>query len=154
LDFLLQKSYVKKDQIYAMGRSNAAQTVLNLNDDIYKKLRQNFFAGVLSLYPLCRDRIKTTFMKPMGIFVAALDDANPPKFCEELKATPRAEGHPEILFVEYADTYHGYDDNSAKRVVNGWREGGNPSAARDTRERIRDFLARHGANAPVSKLKE
>jgi dienelactone hydrolase len=145
LDFLSKLPTVRKDQIHVLGRSNGGRTVLNIVQELYRPMRTDLFAGAISLYPNCIARKNDNFYAPMLVFIAELDDANPPQHCRDLQAKQRPPHHPQLRVVEYKDTYHGYDDGSPFRRFKGWRLGGNPIAAQDTRRQVKDSLTQFGA---------
>jgi dienelactone hydrolase len=142
LDFLSNLPTVRRNEIYVMGRSNGGRTALNAVHDLYRPMRINLFAGAISLYPSCIARKNDNFYAKLLIFVAGLDDANPPQHCRDLRAKPRPSDHPELSVVEYDGVYHGYDDGSPFRRFNGWRLGGDPAAAADTQRRVKRFLTK------------
>src|SRR5262245_53110981 len=63
LDFLSKLTAVRKDQIYVLGRSNGGRTALNIVQDLYRSMRTDFFAGVISLIPTALLARTTIFMR-------------------------------------------------------------------------------------------
>ncbi len=148
LDWLTARPDVRTDQVFVMGRSNGGRAVLNALQSIYSTMRKNRFAGGLSLYPHCLARKDDYFYAPILLLAAELDDANPSALCRELGDKKRPANHPELTVKIYPQVRHGFDDGSPHRTFNGWRLGGDPTAAADARLQASEFLARRGALTP------
>ncbi|MHC2743651.1 dienelactone hydrolase [Bradyrhizobium liaoningense] len=70
---------------------------------------------------------------PIIIFMGDHDDANNPKWCEELAKTKRAVP---VQMIEYRGANHGFPVNAPAREFMGWHLSYSPTAEKDMMQTI------------------
>ena len=152
--FLAERKDVDAARIGLVGWSHGGNTVLSATNgrrrDVAAALARPAFA--IAFYPGCETELKRGYepVVPLLLLVGELDDWTPAAPCRAL-AKESAEPKPEI--ESYAGAWHGFDSalpvRLRKDVPNGVNPGqgvhvgGNPAAARASRERLLGFLASH-----------
>lgn len=152
--FLAERKDVDAARIGLVGWSHGGSTVLSATNgrrrDVSAALARPAFA--IAFYPGCETELKRGYepVVPLLLMVGELDDWTPAAPCRAL-AKESAEPRPQI--ESYAGAWHGFDSalpvRLRKDVPNGVHPGrgvhvgGNPAAARASRERLLGFLASH-----------
>lgn len=83
--YLIEKKFAKPDEVYIMGYSNGATTALvsmtNQEND-----HRHHFAAAFAIAPGCSPSLQhsAVYTAPIIIFMGDLDDANNPKWCQEM----------------------------------------------------------------------
>jgi dienelactone hydrolase len=153
LQWLQSQADVDPRRVALVGWSNGGSTVLRT---IHRPEWPLVPVAAVALYPSCagpqRDE-RYTATVPLLLLVGALDDWTPPQPCEDLaRRQARSTSAVAIQFVNYADSYHGFDSASPVRTlkdipsgVDGRtvRVGGNSAARADALMRIDQFLRQH-----------
>ena len=152
--FLAERKDVDAARIGLIGWSHGGSTVLSATNgrrrDVSAALARPAFA--IAFYPGCETELKRGYapVVPLLLLVGELDDWTAAAPCRAL-AKESAEPKPQI--ESYAGAWHGFDSalpvRLRKDVPNGVHPGqgvhvgGNPVAARASRERLLGFIALH-----------
>jgi dienelactone hydrolase len=107
LDYLIEKKLAKADEVYIMGYSNGGSTAL-VSLTTQEADHPRHFAA--------------------AFFMGDQDDANNPKWCEELTKKKRSVP---VQMIEYQGANHGFPVNAPAHVFNGWHLSYNPVADQD-----------------------
>ncbi len=157
LQWLARQPGVDAQRLGVIGWSHGGQTVLasaNLTEDAVQQATVRP-AALVAFYPGCSAITKAAAFRlvaPLLVMSGALDDWTPAAACRrwtaQLAATP---GHPVVQYIEYANSYHGFDSVAPPRVrdgVGGTRSGkatvgGNPQAREQSAAAMLQFLQAH-----------
>ena len=136
LDYLIDNKLAISDQVYVMGRSNGGTAAVMIADLLQVRGHQNKFAAIFAVSPGCIGLAKSRFGIPLVMFVGEKDDANDPKFCEQLDT---ASGAP-VQIVKFKGAYHGYEDKTAPYNFHGWHMEYNAKADKETVNRALSLM--------------
>ncbi|TYL99218.1 prolyl oligopeptidase family serine peptidase [Bradyrhizobium rifense] len=138
LDYLLEKKLAKADEVYLMGYSNGGTTTL-VSMTTQEADHQHHFAGAFAVAPGCSPSLQHSalYTGAIIIFMGDQDDANNPKWCEELAKKKRSVP---VQMVEYRGANHGFPVNAPAHEFMGWHLSYNPTAEKDMMETINAAL--------------
>jgi dienelactone hydrolase len=128
LDYLIDNKLAILDQVYVMGRSNGGTAAVMIADALQVRDHPNKFAAIFAVSPGCIGLAKLRFGIPLVMFVGEKDDANDPKFCEQLDTASSAP----VQIIKFEGAYHGYEDNTAAYNFHGWHMEYNAKADKET----------------------
>jgi dienelactone hydrolase len=118
LDYLVDNKLASPDDVFLVGRSNGALAAIMATEDFQVRNHQHRFAGSFAISPTCLGLEKSVFASPIVIFSGDRDDAaGDPKVCQSLN---RPSGS-SVRVIEFKGVTHGYEDEGAHHVFNGWR---------------------------------
>jgi dienelactone hydrolase len=118
LEYLVDNKLASPDDVFLVGRSNGALAAIMATEDVQIRNHQHRFAGSFAISPTCLGLEKSVFASPIVIFAGDRDDAaGDPKVCQSLN---RPSGSP-VRVIEFKGVTHGYEDEGAHHVFNGWR---------------------------------
>lgn len=144
LDYLIEKKLTKAGEAYIMGYSNGGTTAL-VSMTTQEADHPHHFAAAFAVAPGCSPSLQhsAVYTGPMILFIGDQDDANNPKWCEELAKKKRPAP---IQFIEYQGANHGFCENAPSRDVNGytdaqgnvhvWHLSYNPVAEKDMMQTV------------------
>jgi dienelactone hydrolase len=132
LEYLVEKGYAQKDQVYVMGRSNGALAVLMIAQAFEIESHAYHFAGGFSVSPSCIGLTKSDFASPVVVFIGTKDEAGDSKICAEMRQDTKVP----LRVVVYKGVYHGFEDNTPTYVYHGWHMEHNPKADKDSTDQI------------------
>jgi dienelactone hydrolase len=136
LDYLIDNKLALPDQVYVMGRSNGGTAAVMIAGASQVRGHQNKFAAIFAVSPGCIGLDKLQFGIPLVMFVGEKDDANDPKFCEQLDT---ASGAP-VQIIKFRGVYHGYEDKTAAYNFHGWHMEYNAKADKETISRALSLM--------------
>jgi dienelactone hydrolase len=136
LDYLIENKLAIPDQVYVMGRSNGGTAAAMIADAVQVRDHPNKFAAIFAVSPGCIGLAKSRFGIPLVMFVGEKDDANDPKFCEQLDT---ASGAP-VQIIKFKGAYHGYEDKTAAYNFHGWHMEYNAKADKETVSRALSLM--------------
>jgi dienelactone hydrolase len=136
LDYLIENKLAIPDQVYVMGRSNGGTAAVMIANALQVGDHPNKFAAIFAVSPGCIGLAKSRFGIPLVMFVGEKDDANDPKFCEQLDT---ASGVP-VQIIKFKGAYHGYEDRTAAYDFHGWHMEYNAKADQETISRALSLM--------------
>jgi dienelactone hydrolase len=132
LEYLIEKGYAQKDQVYVMGRSNGGLAVLMIAQTFEIESHAYHFAGGFSMSPSCIGLTKGDFASPVIVFTGTKDEAGDSKICAEMRQDTKAP----LRVVVYEGVYHSFEDNLPPYIFHGWHMVHNPKADKDSTDQI------------------
>jgi dienelactone hydrolase len=134
LDFLIEKKLAKADEVYSMGYSNGGTATL-VSMTTQEADHSHRFAAAFAIAPGCSPSLQHSaiYTGPIIIFMGNHDDANNPKWCEDLVRKKRSVP---VQMIEYQGANHGFPVNAPARDFLGWHLSYNPAAEKDMMETI------------------
>jgi dienelactone hydrolase len=129
LDYLIEKKLAKANEVYILGYSNGATTALVSMSSQENDHRQHF-AGAFAVAPGCSPSLQhsAVYTRPIILFMGDQDDANNPKWCEELAKRKRSVP---VQMIEYNGANHGFPVNAPAHDFMGWHLSYDPAAEKD-----------------------
>lgn len=133
LDYLIEKKLA--GEVYLMGYSNGGTTTL-VSMTSQEADHPHHFAGAFAVAPGCSPSLQHSarYTGPIIIFMGQQDDANNPKWCEELAKTKRSVP---VQMIDYQGANHGFPVNAPAHDFMGWHLSYNPTAEKDMMESIK-----------------
>lgn len=136
LHYLIENKMAKPDEVYVMGRSNGGTAAVMIADVSQVRDHPHKFAAVFAVSPGCIGLAKSRFGIPLVMFVGEKDDANDPKFCEQLDTSSGAP----VQVIKFKGVYHGYEDKTAPYNFHGWHMEYNAKADKETMNRMLSLM--------------
>jgi dienelactone hydrolase len=126
LDYLIEKKLAKANEIYLMGYSNGGTTTL-VSMTTQEADHPHHFVAAFAVAPGCSPSLQHSaiYTGPIIVFMGKHDDANNPKWCEELAKTRRSAP---VQMIEYQGANHGFPVNAPAHDFMGWHLSYNPAA--------------------------
>jgi dienelactone hydrolase len=142
-------------KIAVVGFSHGAQTVLSTIDNTEEIVNKQpiKLAAAVAYYPSCskfQRMLRYEVSVPVLMMVGASDTWTPPQPCADLaQSIEKKQSAAFVRFIEYSDSYHGFDGLSPVRERTGIASqqsgkamtGGNPAAREASRKQMMDYLA-------------
>jgi dienelactone hydrolase len=134
LDYLIETKLATPDSVYVMGYSNGATTALvsmtSQEDD-----HRHHFVAPFAVAPGCSPSLQQSalYTGPNIVFMGDHDDANNPKWCEEL--AKKKQSIP-IQMVEYRGANHGFPVDAPAHEFMGWHLSYDPVAEKNMMQAI------------------
>lgn len=140
LKFLRAQPFVDPKSVFLIGQSNGGSVALISAMERTRRSQlgtEAGFRGVVALYPWCgaTGSRRPNLSSPLLILGGALDDWVPPNECQRFKARGS-----ELKVRVYANAAHSFDVPVPVHRYLGNLVGYSPSAARDARSQIFQFL--------------
>lgn len=134
LDYLIEKKRAKANEVYLMGYSNGGTTTL-VAMTTQEADHPHRFAAAFAVAPGCSPSLQRSalYTGPIIVFMGDHDDANNPKWCEELAKTKRSVP---VQMIEYHGANHGFPVNAPEHEFMGWHLSYNPTAEKDMMQTI------------------
>jgi dienelactone hydrolase len=134
LDYLIEKKLAKADEVYIMGYSNGGTTAL-VSMTSQENDHRHHFAAAFAIAPGCSPSLQHSalYRGPIIVFMGDQDDANNPKWCEELAKKKRAVP---VQLIEYQGANHGFPVNAPAHDFMGWHLSYNPIAEKDMMQTV------------------
>ncbi|MBR0838703.1 dienelactone hydrolase family protein [Bradyrhizobium liaoningense] len=132
LDYVIEKKLGR--EVYLMGYSNGGTTAL-VSMTTQEADHPHHFAGAFAVAPGCSPSLQHSalYTRPIVVFMGDQDDANNPKWCEELTKKKRSVP---VQMIEYQGADHGFPENAPTREVHGWHLSYNSAAEKDMMQTI------------------
>jgi dienelactone hydrolase len=140
LRYLQAQSFVDPDNIFLIGQSNGGSVAIRAaQDKTLEKYSKNgdAFRGIVAYYPWCGELggSSVSLASPLLIFAGGKDDWVPAKECKGKNATGA-----ELQVTIYPEAAHSFDLDIMQQKYLGKQIGGDPVAARDSREKMLAFF--------------
>ncbi len=134
LDYLIEKKLAKADEVYIMGYSNGGTTAL-VSMTTQEADHSHHFAAAFAVAPGCSPSLQHSalYTGPIIVFMGDQDDANNPKWCQELTKKKRSVP---VQMIEYQGANHGFPVNAPAHEFMGWHLSYNPTAEKDMMQRV------------------
>ncbi|MGY4368443.1 dienelactone hydrolase [Bradyrhizobium sp. LB1.3] len=134
LDYLIEKKLAKADGVYLMGYSNGGTTTL-VSMTTQEADHSRHFAAAFAIAPGCSPSLQHSalYTGPIILFMGDQDDANNPKWCEELVKRKRSVP---VRMIEYHGANHGFPVNAPAHEFMGWHLSYEPTAEKDMMQTI------------------
>ncbi|MCK1658581.1 prolyl oligopeptidase family serine peptidase [Bradyrhizobium sp. 151] len=134
LDYLVEKKLAKTNEVYLMGYSNGGTATL-VSMTTQEADHSHRFAAAFAIAPGCSPSLQHSaiYTGPIIIFMGNHDDANNPKWCEELVRKKRSVP---VQMMEYQGVNHGFPVNAPARDFMGWHLSYSEAAEKDMMQTI------------------
>ncbi|MEW6642661.1 MAG: dienelactone hydrolase family protein [Pseudomonadota bacterium] len=134
LDYLIEKKLTKADEVYIMGYSNGGTTAL-VSMTTQEADHSHRFAAAFAVAPGCSPSLQhsAVYTGPIVVFMGDQDDANNPKWCQELTKKKRPVP---VQMIEYRGANHGFPVNAPAHDFMGWHLSYNPVAEKDMMQTV------------------
>jgi dienelactone hydrolase len=128
-DYLIDKKFAKPDEVHTMGYSNGATAAL-VSMTSQENDHRHHFAAAFAIAPGCSPSLQhsAVYTGPIIIFMGDQDDANNPKWCEELARKRRSVP---VQMIEYRGANHSFPVNAPAHDFMGWHLSYSPTAEKD-----------------------
>jgi dienelactone hydrolase len=134
LDYLIEKKLAKSNEVYLMGYSNGGTTALVSMTETESDHPYHFTAA-FAIAPGCSPSLQHSahYTGPIIVFMGNQDDANNPKWCQELAKKKRSVP---VQMIEYQGANHGFPVNAPAHQYMGWHLSYSPVAEKDMMQTV------------------
>ena len=139
--YLVELSFVNRNQIALMGWSHGGWTVLfTIDETVSIQNRGDPFRSAIAFYPYCSTYLRN-LDAPLLILIGELDDWCPAGMCQ--MRMPSGTTTHEVTLKIYPQATHCFDFEGIDTSKEGNRLLYNPEAANDAIEQVKQFLAKY-----------
>ena len=142
IDYVLADQRLDSSNIFAMGMSHGATTVLLAN---YKpKSNFSYIKGIIAYYPYCIESMPKLIADTL-ILIGEDDDWTPAEYCRRMPIADK-KGHSFEVIV-YPNAVHSFDVQQAEQTYLGHRLMYDPKVAQDSFNKVDEFLRQRTARS-------